>query len=547
MQYLYSFFFTLTTCIGNDPIILSGTAFLAYMTRISRNIKEPSAWIHMQFVCANMGSAILVSSNPTNLVLAGAFGIKFIHYSANMIVPTVVTAICLFPFLLWVKFRDEELIPRKISLHSLTPTEGNERRKPINPNIPHAGGTAEEAKLEEVLNPYLDKRGAWFGASIMAATLIAILVLNATSSGSGHEYPVFYVTLPAAFIVFCFDLACGWNDRETTRPVAIRGRHIDLAINEERAIKRREEQAREKREAEGSKRRKSNAIELSPASTSRVDDLEAQSAGQETSREHVAATSTPNTDAQPSPSSDLHHPPTLTPLEKDNARAARGAGLLAQKRQHPTLPLLLGDAFWYMQGTFPAVSAVLTHLPWPLIPFAFCMFVLVQALVTKGWVPVFAHGWEHWVARTGVVGAIGGMGFLSVVLCNFAGTNIGTTILLCRVVQQWVEIRVRSGDFIPQRMFWATVYSMAVGLNYGAFSTAFSASLAGLLWRDILARKEIRVRGLDFAWINLSTIALTMVVGLVVLIGEVYVTRSETELYCGDPGYEVDAKCRRVG
>lgn len=500
----------------------------------------------MQFACANIGSAILVSSNPTNLVLAGAFSIKFIHYTANMIVPTVATAIVLFPFLLWVKFKDEELIPPKIALHSLTQCEGDERRKPANPNIPHSGGTAEEIKLEEVLNPYLDKRGAWFGAGVMAATLIAILALNAASSGSGHENSVFWVTLPAAAIVFCFDLACGWKDRETTRPVALRGRHIELAIQEEQAAKQRDERARKKREEQESKpsRRKSifEAFELSPASIGRTDDLESQAPDRPTKTE-PSSSSSPDTSSseQPPP---LTTAPTLTAQEKDDARAARGAAILATKRQTPTLRLLLGDAFWYLQGTFPAVSAVLTHLPWALVPFAFCMFVLVQALVTKGWVPVFAHGWDHWVDKTGVMGAIGGMGFLSVVLCNFAGTNIGTTILLCRVVQQWVEINKRQETYIPQRTFWATVYSMAVGVNYGAFSTAFSASLAGLLWRDILARKEIKVRGLDFAWINLSTIALTMVVGLVVLVGEVYVTRSGDKLYCGDLDGKLDEFCR---
>lgn len=76
--YLYLFFFALTSFIGNDPIVLSGTAFLAYMTRVASNIKHPRAWIYMQFAVANCGSAILVSSNPTNLVLAGAFKIKFI-------------------------------------------------------------------------------------------------------------------------------------------------------------------------------------------------------------------------------------------------------------------------------------------------------------------------------------------------------------------------------------------------------------------------------------------------------------------------------------
>lgn len=64
---------------------------------------------------------------------------------------------------------------------------------------------------------------------------------------------------------------------------------------------------------------------------------------------------------------------------------------------------------------------------------------------------------------------------------------------------------------------------MAVGVNFGAFSTAFSASLAGLLWRDILARKHIHVRRLDFARVNLPIIAISMAVGLGVLVGQIYI------------------------
>jgi Na+/H+ antiporter NhaD/arsenite permease-like protein len=105
--YLYTFFFCLGTFIGNvrfilspirkssfahfqDPIILSGTAFLAYMTRAASNIRNPRAWITAQFAVANISSAILVSSNPTNLVLAGAFDIKFIDYTVNMVSPSLV-------------------------------------------------------------------------------------------------------------------------------------------------------------------------------------------------------------------------------------------------------------------------------------------------------------------------------------------------------------------------------------------------------------------------------------------------------------------------
>lgn len=64
---------------------------------------------------------------------------------------------------------------------------------------------------------------------------------------------------------------------------------------------------------------------------------------------------------------------------------------------------------------------------------------------------------------------------------------------------------------------------MALGVNYGAFSGALSASLAGLLWRDILAKKHIRIRRLDFARVNLPIIAIAMSVGCTVLIGEMYI------------------------
>jgi Na+/H+ antiporter NhaD/arsenite permease-like protein len=103
--------------------------------------------------------------------------------------------------------------------------------------------------------------------------------------------------------------------------------------------------------------------------------------------------------------------------------------------------------------------------------------------------------------------------------------------LLSRVIQTWQEIHHRSGIPISDRTFWGTVYSMAIGLNYGAFSLAFSASLAGMLWRDILGRKHIRVGGLEFARVNLPIIAITMVVGLTVLIGQIYVVRGKGPYY----------------
>ncbi|THZ01009.1 hypothetical protein D6C80_09584 [Aureobasidium pullulans] len=547
--YLYTFFFALGTFVGNDPIILSGTAFLAYMTRVSSNIDHPRAWMYSQFAIANIASAILVSSNPTNLVLAGAFQIKFIVYTANMIVPVVVTAIVLFPFLLYVVFASPQLIPLSIEMETLS--EEAKNKKPVNPNIPQAKGKKagededeslenKELALAEIMNPFLDKGGATFGAVVMAVALITLLGINAASSIIG-EHPVFWITLPAAFIMFCWDVGFGWKHRKETRDIA----------------KRRQAEFKQAQDERVNSVRQSNGLFQTPGASSsfvHVVPPTPDVPGSEKSIRSMTNASPPGeASMQGGPA---HHKArqysssqlSLTLPETNYSHtkkldAALDRAVDEEKvrytedddmhEQHKTFVSFVASEYRWLQETFPTVMAVLSHLPFKLVPFALSMFVLIQGLVTKGWVPVFAYGWDHWVTKTGTVGAIGGMGFLGVVLCNFAGTNIGTTILLSRVIQAWQQIHINNGIPITDRTFWATVYAMALGVNYGAFSTAFSASLAGLLWRDILARKHIHVRRLDFARENIPIIATSMAVGCAVLIGEVYIMRDNSPYKLG--------------
>jgi len=526
--YLYLFFFILASFVGNDPIVLSGTAFLAYLTRVSSNISEPTAWIFTQFSVANVASAILVSSNPTNLVLAGAFSITFIEYTANMIVPVVVTAILLCPFLMFVVFNNNELIPPQIELHDLP--EDRKTREPTNPNIPNARAEKadaaqdeEEARLlslEEIMNPYLDRTSAIVGSCIMAVTLVAILALNAVADKLPTEFQVYYVTLPAAVVVLCWDLFNGWTHKSDTLSAISK---LQAEIDELDEVD--EKHSPDVSESELPSKNTSSALSRD-VPDARKAEVPEEKVPSDTGTEALKHDKTVNTStatqekAQPMSSlTNSESPQALAHAEKGNAQ---------ESREPATLQSLLTDAHRWSQVTFPTATTVMSHLPFPLVPFSLCMFVLVQALVSRGWIAVFAYGYDHWIDRTGVVGAIGGMGFLGVVLCNFAGTNIGTTILLCRLVQTWVAIHAQPGAApISQRTFWATVYSLALGVNYGAFSTAFSASLAGLLWRDILARKDIHVGAGQFAWRNLPIIAFTMVIGLVVLIGEIYLTRTD--------------------
>jgi Na+/H+ antiporter NhaD/arsenite permease-like protein len=497
--YLYAFFFGLGTFIGNYPIILSGTAFLAYMMRVSSNIMHPRAWIHTQFAVANIASAIFVSSNPTNLVLAGAFQIKFAVYTANMIVPVVVTAIVLFPFLLYIVFADESFIPFSIKMHELS--EEAKKKPPMNPNIPYARGLMEEQEnqlandeqgklllLDEIMNPFLDKGGAMFGAVIMAATLSGLLGLNAASQSTG-EHPVYWVTLPAAFVMFCWDVAFGWYYRDKTREIARKGRQEVERARAKKAIKEEEEEAKQA----ALEQEKRDAIAACKPALTHTHSLEAQlqnrsSAGGGNSNTNaddeitLAANSTstrpPYLGCLPPPAptllvsenSDGLTPVLTPPLEssvlmlvprddqlQNDQPSTRAVGTLDEKQesacsdsshlpqglfsttssgeideemqtshkvalQHKcrrsTLVSLVADAYKWSQETFPTVTAVVAHLPFALVPFALSMFVLVQALVTQGWVLVFAYGWDQWVTKTGTVGAIGSMGFLSVILCN---------------------------------------------------------------------------------------------------------------------------------
>lgn len=77
-------------------------------------------------------------------------------------------------------------------------------------------------------------------------------------------------------------------------------------------------------------------------------------------------------------------------------------------------------------------------------------------------------------------------------------------------------------------MFWGTVYSLSIGVNYGAFSWTFYASLTGIMWREALGRQHVRVGGLEFMRVMLPIVVAAMVVACSVLVGQVYIAREET-------------------
>ncbi|EJF57157.1 hypothetical protein DICSQDRAFT_157516 [Dichomitus squalens LYAD-421 SS1] len=463
-MYLYVFFLLCGVIVGNDPVILSGTAFLAYFTGVT-GITPPSAWIFSQFAVANMASVVLVSSNPTNLVLSGAFAISFLSYAAHVVLPFLAAALCVFPLLL-VLFRALPL-PGLSGGHPQRETERDLIPKRIYIGISQA----------EVRATLVDARGAVFGSVLLVVTL-AVLVGVSTVG-----VPVWEVTVPPAVIMLVRDIWFDWTTHLT--------RATPKAVDESRRTSSVGEDV-------------SDNMNEMPADT--LGSVDVDNAGREHHELQDLSARAP-TVVSPSPIA----PSSITPSS------------LSLKPHAPvTLTPLLSHALSRFATAFPTVTHVLERLPVALLPFAFLMFILVQGLTTKGWVELFARWWGAWVTKTGVLGAVGGMGFLTCVTCNFCGTNIGATILLGRILQLWLSSS-SSGVGTDARARDGAIYALALGSNFGAFTLTFSASLAGLLWREILGQKGIHVGGRQFLVLNLPISFVAMAVGCAVLVGQVYV------------------------
>jgi len=337
-----------------------------------------------------------------------------------MIVPVIVTAVILFPFLLYIVFAEEALIPLKIEMHSLTPEE--QAKVPINPNIPDGRGIAEEQEqvnddqgkvlsLEEIMNPFVDKKGAAFGALIMTATLVTLLAVNASDQGNGKDVPVFYITLPAAVVMFCWDLTSGWISRNKTRDISRKGREEKEMFRAEKARLAALGNETSSGTLPPGHDAADRGIPLQPSVSDNGDDPTPGLASSvarlvqadDTSPNGLSTIgrSTSNEKQEADRLDPSYHPqrvPGTTSSGEDEEKqviSERISDEAMRTEERASLVSKIEDGHRWAQETFPTCTAVLSHLPYALLPFAFSMFVLVQGLVTNGWVPVFAYGWDH--------------------------------------------------------------------------------------------------------------------------------------------------------
>ncbi|GAB5587404.1 hypothetical protein Unana1_02304 [Umbelopsis nana] len=156
---------------SNDATILTASIFLAYFTQACDI--DPTAFLISEFTTANIASMALYIGNPTNVVVAQAYSIGFVEYSAWMMLPTVICIVLAY-ITMRIMFRKDRYIPAVIS-----------------------------SPYEDPRSALNDPAGAIFGSICLGCCLATLI----GTSFAGVE--VWMITLPFSAVMFARDL---WYD-----------------------------------------------------------------------------------------------------------------------------------------------------------------------------------------------------------------------------------------------------------------------------------------------------------------------------------------------
>ncbi|KAI6044635.1 hypothetical protein EDC04DRAFT_2641362 [Pisolithus marmoratus] len=424
---LYFYFYVMLTLLsillGNNPVILSKTAFLAHYTSVAG--VEPMPWLMSEFAAANTASMVLFIGNPTNVVICEGFSINSAAFTAYTLLPFIACNTVCYGALV-SQYRSQQHIPRR--LH-----------------------TRVENDPLWVLH---DPTSAWVGSILLGAAFVSCLVVSV------FEIDVWKISLPLAIAKFIFDIA--WDHYKFSRgmvPDSGEGLMMEPP-NHEPQIQR--------------------SLGLASLPEYQFTTQRAELSTSHRSSEDALQTA-------PKPSA----PRTLI----------------------TRLPSWLSMLYTRFHLHFPTCFTALPRLPFALVPFAFSQFILIQALDHQGWVNILAN-WLVKATHKDMYATTWLVGVLGVILCNVAGTNVGATILLTKVV---------NAAALPSHSTRAAAIALAVASNIGAVSFTFSASLAGLLWKVILAKEQIFVRQRDFAYWNCLPLLVMTVTGLAIVCAEMAV------------------------
>ncbi|KAI8848870.1 hypothetical protein BC829DRAFT_427642 [Chytridium lagenaria] len=170
----------------------------------------------------------------------------------------------------------------------------------------------------------------------------------------------------------------------------------------------------------------------------------------------------------------------------------------------------------------PTITEAFGRLPWPILPFSLCMFILVESLSFTGWISILASVLAK--LSPSFVPSIFSTGIITVILCSLLN-NLPATILLTRVLLHPNYLSAIGSSSTPQSnaVRVGAIYALVAGSNVGAILT-ICGSLAGIMWEKIV--RDMGVKGLEplrFFILNLALQPVLIVGACAVICVEVYV------------------------
>lgn len=413
---------------------------------------DPLAWLMAEFAAANTASMVLFVGNPTNVVICEGFRINNAAFTAYTILPFVACNVFCFVALA-IQFRGAKYVPRDLNIKG-------------------------HLNVREVLR---DPVGAIVGSIVLGSCLIVVLVL------SFLHIDVWKIILPFAGFKFCFDMSWDYYRYTTGRLSA-----HDTPEAEEEAVR--------------------HALQRATTATKMPHDFAPER--ESTLVPDSTQPTSPNGTLSPKIPPPPIHSGSSSTLPREAIPNSKSPTSDLDSKLFVTQRAYFSARYRVLASHFPTFFTALPRLPFGLIPFAFSQFILIEALTRHGWINVFGR-WLFIASGNKMFPAIWIVGVMGVILCNIAGTNIGATIFLTKIIHQ--------AHFHDQNIERAAAISLAVASNIGAVSFTFSASLAGLLWESILGQKGIKVKQWEFAkWNSLPLLFMTGV-GLAIVCAEMAV------------------------
>ncbi|KAJ3060218.1 hypothetical protein HDU98_003782, partial [Podochytrium sp. JEL0797] len=198
------------------------------------------------------------------------------------------------------------------------------------------------------------------------------------------------------------------------------------------------------------------------------------------------------TNSQETQSTTRHVPPEPKPNDADSAQEPQNQSHLLLIEEPPSPPQTTLSKIRSIPSQLPHTSAILSRIPYPLIPFTLGMFILVESLTTLNWTPLLATCLSYMCPSS--IATFFAIATTTTLACNLLN-NLPMTILFTRALlhPNFMAglLRHSQNDLVAaQSIQKDALFALVVGSNLGG-NVLFVGSLAGIMWIDLVRRNGV--------------------------------------------------------